>query len=83
MQADRAAKRANGDYASDRTEHVCEPSDALLTRQFILAARVSVTLGSKFPEAISLILRLRLRFTLPRQFSFNLQLERQTEKRAD
>ena len=76
MQAYRAAKRNNRHAASNETKHDHETRDALLPRQFILGrAYVSDTTGSNFREAISLILRLRLRFPLPRQFSFNLQLK--------
>ena len=76
MQAYRTAKRDNRHTASNETKHGHETRDALLTRQFILGrAYVSDTKGSNFREIISLILCLRLRCALPRQFSFNLQLQ--------
>ena len=76
LQAYRTAKRDNRHAASNETKHGHETRDALLPRQFILGrAYVSDTTGSNFREAILLILRLRLRFPLPRQFSFNLQLK--------
>ena len=76
MQAYRAAKRNNRRAASNETKHDHETRDALLPRQFILGrAHVSDTTGSNFREAISLILRLRLRCALPRQFPFDFQLE--------
>ena len=77
MQANCTAKRDNRHAASNESKHDHETRDALLTRQFI-PGRVSVSVTLRvlnFRKVISLILRLRLGFALPRQSSFDFQLE--------